>query len=44
MALGIAMNAAVAISIFDLSKPYFPSIPKFLFSFLIFNTFNSKYN
>ena len=35
MALGIAMNAAVAISIFDLSKPYFPSIPKFLFSFLI---------
>tara|TARA_A100001015_G_scaffold253246_1_gene293316 strand:+ start:1222 stop:2556 length:1335 start_codon:yes stop_codon:yes gene_type:complete len=35
MALGIAMNAAVALSIVDLAHPYFPQISKALLSFIV---------
>ena len=35
MALGIAMNAAVALSIVDLTRPYFPQISTAVLSFIV---------
>ena len=35
MALGIAMNAAVALSIVDLTRPYFPQLSTTVLSFIV---------
>ena len=44
MALGIAMNAAVALSIVDLTRPYFPQLSTTVLSFIEFHPFTCKYS